>query len=269
VRLPCLRLPSSKKRPVSVALLLLLQALLLFLLLHLFPLLFLGLLRRLLLAGLDIGLMLLGIGLLLRKMRRALGPLLGVLRRILPRLVQLALEVGLLAVVRSLIRRALRGLAVAPHLIELVLPLLVLVGLLVARVGRRALRRIGRVALASQGFLLVALLGARGTTFVVERELLRVNLPLSGAQLIPRAAQASVDEKFAVAVVYRDAVGIFGLRRTIVERLLTCVEIVRRRSCATARGRSSARPSLGHGLCESGARRGKRRPSQEKGSQDS
>jgi hypothetical protein len=36
--------------------------------------------------------------------------------------------------------------------------------------------------------LLVALLGAHGTTFVVERELLRVNLPLSGAQLIPRSA---------------------------------------------------------------------------------
>ena len=262
----------QQKRPASVALLLLLQALLLFLLLHLFLLLFLGLLRRLFLTGFDIGLVLLGIGLLLRKMRRALRPRLGVLYRILPRLVQLALVVRLLAIVRRLIGRTLRGLAIAPRLIEFVLTLLVLVGLLVARIGRRALRRVGGVAFAPQRFLLVALLGAHGTAFVVERQLLRVNLPLSGAQLIACAAEACVDEKFAVAIVGGDAVRVFGLRRTIVQRLLACVEIGRRGSGATARGRDDTRFRLGHDLCESGGRakrRGKRRASQESGSQGS
>ena len=224
---------------------LLLQALLLFLLLlHLFPLLFLCLLRSLLLAGLDLGLVLLRIGLLFLEAPRTLGAFLRVLSRILPRLVELALEVGLLAIVRRLIRRTLRRFGPTPRLVERVLTLLVLVGLRAARFGGRTLRRLLRVACALQGFLLVALLRASGATLVVQGELLGMNLPSDRAHFVTRTAQAGIHEKLAIAVVNGDAVHVVVLGRAGVERLLARVEIARVGGGDAARGRT------GHGLCK-------------------
>ena len=245
---PRLRLPSSKNPLASVAFFLLLQALLLFLLLHLLLLLFLCLLRSLLLTGFDVRLVLLCIDLLLREVLRTFGALLRILRRVAPGLVELALEIGLLAIVCRLIGGPLRRLGIASRFVQRMLALLVLVRLLVAGGARRTLRGLRGIAFAPQRVLLVALPRMHGTALVVQRQLLGPDLRAHLAHLVARPVDARVDEEFAIAVMHGNAVRVLVLGRAIVERLLTRAEIGRARRRRIARDRCRRGLPFRHGL---------------------
>lgn len=190
-------------------------------------LLFLCLLRRLLLAGFDIGLVLRGARLLLGEPLSALGPLLRILGSLTARVVELALEIGLLSVVSRLIRRALWCFGAAPRFVERMLALLLFERFGVTCIGSRPLGGLRRLARRLDGLPLVALLGAGGPLLIIERQLLGTNLRLRLTHLILRSANARVDEKLRVAVVRRHAVFVVILGRALVQRFLTHVEIIR------------------------------------------
>lgn len=148
--------------------LLLLQLLLLLLLLQFVLLLLLRPLRRLLLASLDVGLVLLGFALFLRKALSPLGTFLCILCRLAARVVELALKISLFPVVSRLILGPLRRLSVAAGLIERVLALLLLERLGIAGIGGLTLRRLGRIARRLDRFARVALLSTGRASRVVE-----------------------------------------------------------------------------------------------------
>ena len=256
--------------PATAHLLLFLLLLLLFfkflLLFQLVLTLLLGFLGRLLLTGFDIGLVLRGIGLLLLKALLLLHPLLRLLRALLTRFLELALEIALLLIVSlgigcglrrtdaalRLIQRmlllllliglfvgaALRRLGCALRLIELVLTLLVFVGLRVARVVGGALRRARFILCAFERRLLVTLAGALDTLFAVERELFLANVGLHRAHAVARLVQTVVDEELAVAIVFGDRVTVIVLLGALIQHFLPRVE------CAVRRCRVISIPSV-------------------------
>ena len=241
----------------------------------------LGFLGRLLLTSLDVGFVLRRVGLLLLEGLLLLHPLLRLLRALLTRLVELALEVALLLIVclaigcglrrtdaaLRLIQRvlllllligllvgaALRRLGRALRLVELVLALLVFVGLGVTRVVSGALRCAGFVLCAFERCLLVTLAGALDALFAVERELFLANIGLHRAHAVARLVQTVVDKELTVAIVFGDPVPVVVFLSTLIEDFLPRFE------CAVGRCRGvgivRARGVHGAGCARSGCRR--------------
>ncbi|MEA3082846.1 MAG: hypothetical protein QOC89_543 [Paraburkholderia sp.] len=211
-----------------------------------------GFLGRLLLARFDVGFMLRRIGLLLFKGLLFFDALLRLLRALLTRLIEFALEVALLLIVSLLVSRglrrtdaalrliqrvllqllliglcirvALRRLGGALRLVELMLALLFFVGLRVARVVGGALRRARFVLRAFERGLLVTLAGALDTLFAVERKLFLANVGLHGAHAVARLVQTVVDEELTVAIVFGDAVTVAVFLAALIQDFLPCVE---------------------------------------------
>lgn len=249
-------LATTLPEPATANLLLLLLLLLLFFkLLLLFQLVLtflLGFLGRLLLTSLDVGFVLRRIGLLLLEGLLLLDTFLRLLRALLTRFVELALEVALLLVVclavgcglrrtdaalrliqRMLLQLLLIGLRVgvalgrlgrALRLVELVLALLVFVGLGVTRVVSGTLRRAGFVLGAFERCLLVTLAGALDTLLAVERELFLANVSLHEAHAVARLVQTVVDKELTVAIVLGDRVTVVVFLRALIKDFLPRVE---------------------------------------------
>ncbi len=251
-------MPSNKKRVASVAVsLLLLQLLLLLLLLQLLLLLLLRLLRRLLLARLDVGFVLRSLSLFLTEVLSALGPLQRILRRLLPRLVELALIISLLLIIRRLVRDTLWCFRAALRSVKFVLALFLREGLRIARISSGTLRRLRQRARLLDRLVLIPLQRTRRALLFVESELLRLNLRLHAAHLVARAVDTSVHEEPVIAIVHRHAVLVLILGTARIERFLTRIPII----CRVIRGRSggcgAARPlrstgglrGMGSGAC--------------------
>ena len=211
-----------------------------------------GFLGRLLLTCLDIGLVLRRIGLFLLEALLLLDTFLGLLRALLVRLVQLALVVGLLLIVRLLVRGGLRRADAALRLIDCVLTLLVLIGLGIGAALRRfgatlglidlmltlfvfvrlrvtcvvggTLRRARFVLRAFERRLLVALAGALRALFAIERELLLANVCLHYAHAVARLAKTVIHQELAVAIVFGDGVTVVVFLSALVQDFLPRVE---------------------------------------------
>lgn len=231
--------------------------LLLFLLLLLLQLLLLFLLRllgRLLLARLNVLLVLRGRFLLALETLLLLDAFLRLLRTLLTGLLKLGLEIGLLLIVRLLVRgrlrgayatlrliqrvllqlllvrlfvgRALRRLGIALRLIQLMLALLVREGLLIAGVSRCALRRIGRVLCTLDGSLLVALLRTLGALFLVQRKLFLADVRLHRAHAVAGLVEAVVHKEPAIAVMLRDGIVVVVQLTALIQGVLSRIETV-------------------------------------------
>lgn len=144
--------------------------------------------------------------LLLLELAHVVCPLLRILGGLLPRLLELALVVGLLLIVRALARLALWRLRGTSRLIDRMLALFLVVRLLVLALTRRALRRLARVRLALERGLLVALSRMHGPALVVERILLVANPHFVRNHSVARLLQTMVDQDSAVAVVLCDTI---------------------------------------------------------------
>lgn len=132
--------------------------------------------------------------LLLLELAHVVCPLLRILGSLLPRLLELALVIGLLLIVRALVARlALWRLRGTSRLIDRMLALFLVVRLLILALTRRALRRLARVRLALERGLLVALSRMHGPALVVERILLVANPHFVRNHSVARLLQTMVD----------------------------------------------------------------------------
>jgi hypothetical protein len=221
---------------------------LLFLLLQLLLLPLLRLLRSLLLASLDVGFVLRRLGLFVSETLGTLRARLSILRRLLSRRIELALIISLLSIIRRLVRSPLRRFGAAPCRVKLVLTLFLIERLGIARLGRGALRRFDLLVRLFERLALVALLSATSAPFLVELELLGMNLRLNLAHLVACTTDAGIHEEPVITVVHGNAVLVLVLGTARIERLLTRVEVGRRRRGARPSRRVCAPRRSGWGI---------------------